>query len=100
MGWRELIKVHPAADLFPMMSDAELAELAADIKKNGVRVPIELYYEADAAGCWVLDGRNRLDAMELAGYRFVASEKGAPEVTNPDGKAIYLDWRYYRARAG
>jgi hypothetical protein len=29
-SWREGIKVHPAADMFPMMSETELDELAAD----------------------------------------------------------------------
>ena len=36
MGWRDKYKVHPAADVFPMMSDEELAELGEDIKKNGL----------------------------------------------------------------
>jgi hypothetical protein len=31
------VRIHPAAGLFPMMSDAELDELAADIAKNGLR---------------------------------------------------------------
>ena len=30
--WRQRFKVHPAADAFPMMSDAELDELGKDIK--------------------------------------------------------------------
>jgi hypothetical protein len=36
IGARE-VRVHPAADLFPMMADAELDELAADIAKNGLQ---------------------------------------------------------------
>jgi hypothetical protein len=34
--WRDWITVHPAADLFPMMSDEGLIALGKDIKKNEV----------------------------------------------------------------
>jgi ParB-like chromosome segregation protein Spo0J len=53
---------HPVADLFPMMTADELADLAADIAANGLRHPIVL----DGDGR-VLDGRNRLAACRLAG---------------------------------
>lgn len=53
-------KSHPFADLFRMMSVAELEALAADIAENGLRQPIVLYEGA------VLDGRNRLLACEKA----------------------------------
>jgi hypothetical protein len=36
MPWRDSIKVHPAAALFPRMSDVELRELADDIKQHGL----------------------------------------------------------------
>jgi ParB-like chromosome segregation protein Spo0J len=55
-------KVHPAAELFPMMNEAELKKLAEDIKKFGLRNPIV----RDATGS-ILDGRNRLAACELVG---------------------------------
>lgn len=55
-------KPHPAAKLFPMMSDAELKDLAADIQTNGQHDPIIITSED-----LVLDGRNRLAACELAG---------------------------------
>ena len=31
---------HPAANIFPMMSDDEVQALADDIRENGQRVPI------------------------------------------------------------
>jgi phage N-6-adenine-methyltransferase len=62
-----VISSHPAAELFPFMSDDELAELAVDIRAHGLLEPIVLL---DGL---VLDGRNRLRACEAAGVepRFV-----------------------------
>jgi hypothetical protein len=54
---------HPAAELFPMMGEAKLAELAADIKANGLLDPIIL----DAEGKSIVDGRNRYAACQIAG---------------------------------
>jgi ParB-like chromosome segregation protein Spo0J len=56
------IEVHPSAAVFPMMTDDELADLAADIKENGLLHPIV----RDADGV-LIDGRNRLRACEIAG---------------------------------
>src|SRR3954470_21088768 len=58
-GWRPTA-VHPLADLFPLMSEDDLKELAADIKANGQLHPIVI----DAEGVLV-DGRNRLAACDL-----------------------------------
>lgn len=52
---------HPAAALLPLMGDAELRELADDIRANGLRTPIVLL------GGAILDGRNRHRACGLAG---------------------------------
>ncbi|HMK23604.1 MAG TPA: ParB N-terminal domain-containing protein [Terriglobales bacterium] len=54
-------KIHPAAEMFPMMTDVELRDLADDIQKNGLLEPVVLY------DGMVLDGRNRLAACKLAG---------------------------------
>lgn len=54
-------EVHEAAALFPMIGADELAELAADIREQGLLNPIVLF---DGK---VLDGRNRLAACERAG---------------------------------
>jgi hypothetical protein len=56
------LKVHPAADIFPLMSDEELADMAESIKANGLRYAIVI----DANG-QLIDGRNRLAACKLAG---------------------------------
>jgi hypothetical protein len=63
--WRETYRVHPAADAFPMMSDEELIKLGDDIRANGMRVPIRYYQDRNAKV--LIDGRNRLEAMERAG---------------------------------
>lgn len=56
------MEVHPAAELFPMMSEQELRALADDVKANGLLHPV--VRDVDGG---VLDGRNRLAACELAG---------------------------------
>lgn len=56
------MKAHPVADLFPLLSEQELDDLASDIKANGLLHPIVL----DDDGS-ILDGRNRFLACELAG---------------------------------
>ena len=57
------MKVHAAASIFPMMPDDELAELAEDIKANGLRNPL---MRQDG---FLIDGRNRLKACEMAGVK-------------------------------
>lgn len=55
-------RIHPIADVFPMMTEDELRELADDIAANGLLYPIVLDDQGQ-----VIDGRNRLRACELAG---------------------------------
>ncbi|GEM_PF-4565055 len=71
-SWRDVLPIHPAAELFPMMSEAELRELGEDIMKNGLTSCIAIKATKRRRG-WtyaLLDGRNRLDAMELVGIPF------------------------------
>jgi hypothetical protein len=63
--WRKHLPVHPAAELFPLMAEAELKELAEDIKANGIQTSIVLFNENSKDK--LLDGRNRLDALVLLG---------------------------------
>jgi ParB-like chromosome segregation protein Spo0J len=55
------VEVHPAAELFPLMSHTELSQLAEDIRAHGQREPC-LVYQGQ-----LLDGRNRWRACELLG---------------------------------
>ncbi|HET98773.1 MAG TPA: hypothetical protein ENH89_00060 [Aurantimonas coralicida] len=69
---------HPASEMFPLLSDADLAALASDIKANGLREPITLHPDGS-----ILDGRNRYRAcinVEVE-PRFVEwDDQGTPEV--------------------
>src|SRR5215213_2603856 len=55
-------KFHEAANLFPMMDEAALTELAADIKANGLRDPIWRHTDGR-----IIDGRNRWLACQRVG---------------------------------
>jgi ParB-like chromosome segregation protein Spo0J len=74
-SWRDVLKIHPAAELFPMMSPEELKTLAEDIKANGLRHPV--VFQSGVTDV-LLDGRNRLDAMESVGMA----------ILNEDGRCI------------
>ncbi len=52
---------HPIADMFPMMSEENIKELAEDIRAYGLQNRIELYEGK------ILDGRNRYEALKLLG---------------------------------
>lgn len=54
------LEPHPAAQLFPMMSDAEITDLANDIKAHGQQQPIITWQGS------ILDGRNRYEACRRA----------------------------------
>ena len=68
------MKIHPAAEIFPMLSDEELDSLAVDIKTHGLRHPLVMHDRE------LLDGRNRLAACKIAGVApsFVEYEGDSP----------------------
>jgi hypothetical protein len=73
-SWRDFIPPHPAADLFPMMTREELIALGEDIRKNGLGLGPILWEAEKGAPRQLLDGRNRLDAMEAVGLPVLDSK--------------------------
>jgi len=69
------MKHHPIADVWPMMDEAKLAELADDIRKNGQLVPVWIYEGK------ILDGRNRWAACNIAGIEPKTKEYTGDEPT-------------------
>jgi hypothetical protein len=55
--------IHPAAEAFPLIDGDEFDKLVADIKANGLRLPITFNHD----GSVLADGRNRKRACEIAG---------------------------------
>lgn len=63
----DALQDHPIASIFPLLAEPELAELAEDIKWNGVQIPIVLFEGK------ILDGRNRYRAAKRVGAHFVTN---------------------------
>src|SRR3954470_21930400 len=61
-SWSDGIRIHEATNLFPMMPENELDELAADIAVHGLRQPIAVIERE--GGFALLDGRNRIAAVQ------------------------------------
>lgn len=70
-------EIHPAAAVWPMLSEPDLRRLADDIAAEGLRHPIVI----DAEGR-ILDGRNRLAACQIAGIE--------PQFETFDGDPVAL----------
>ena len=94
-GWRSTLPIHPAAEMFPLMSPDELRTIGEDIMKNGLRSPIALWRADPKSPLSLPDGRNRLDAIEVATGKPVTI--GAPSLMAGDflacDKVIVLDSR-------
>lgn len=56
-----MYEIHPAAEIFPLMTGDQFQGLVEDIRENGLLEPIILFEGK------ILDGRNRLRACEEAG---------------------------------
>lgn len=70
---------HPVADLFPLMTGDEFAELTNDIRDNGLREPIWLHPDGR-----IVDGRNRYKACRASGV--------APRFRTWDGNGSLVEF--------
>ncbi len=68
---------HAAANIFPLMPEDELQQLADDIKTNGLKNPIILLDDN------VLDGRNRMLACKLASVSPDFQSRNAEKLGSP-----------------
>jgi DNA-binding transcriptional ArsR family regulator len=64
-SWRTVVPIHPAAETDPLMTKAQQRELGESIRKNGLRFSVTTYDDS------LLDGRNRLDGLELIGVELL-----------------------------
>ena len=79
--WRGVLPVHDACDLLPPMSESELRELGEDIKRHNLHTPVVIFTDQDGTE-WLLDGRNRLDAMEVVGITIVDNGELNPDIVH------------------
>jgi hypothetical protein len=95
-SWRDVITVHPAADLFPMLDGGDLEDLAKDIAANGLRQPV-MFIRDDDGNLVLLDGRNRIEALQLLGAikvrngKLVSANVGDAFAFNKWQRVIYRD---------
>lgn len=69
------MNVHPVADIFPRMGDAEFQALKADIAKHGQREPVWTWRDQ------VIDGRHRVRACDELGHLCLRREYEGDEST-------------------
>jgi hypothetical protein len=85
-AWRSLIDVHQAAEIFPEIVGKEFDELVADIRQHGgIKVPLVFWKNPDSGKRLLLDGRNRLNAVEIAIGPVVLGENDCPTAEGPQG---------------
>lgn len=79
---------HPVSNLFPLLGEEELAQLAADIQANGLIEPIWVHPVCER----IIDGRNRYLACQKAGV------EPRYRTWDGDGSLLALIWSLNGAR--
>jgi ParB-like chromosome segregation protein Spo0J len=86
----ELPPFHPIAELFPLLQGEEFQELAGDIHRRGLKLPIWMYQNQ------VLDGRNRVRACAKAGYVLRAEDIRQFEGTDEEAVRFVMSMNIHR----
>jgi transposase-like protein len=82
--WRDRLSVHPKAEKYPLLRGDELDALANDIKAHGLRYKVKAYIEPGTDKQILLDGRNRLNALERLDRKiFLDDGRLSPDVYEP-----------------
>jgi hypothetical protein len=69
-----------------MMTDEELDKLAQDVQQHGLREPVTLWH--DGARQYLLDGRNRLEALTRAGIEITPDHLRDSSAVDPTAHVI------------
>jgi hypothetical protein len=91
----EIKGIHPLAEIFEMLSEADLADLAADIKAHGQKLPILV-----VDGGILIDGRNRLRACEIAEVEPLVRTLDPSEIPDPLAFVISINAKRRKSNAG
>jgi hypothetical protein len=78
-SWRDILPIHPAAELLPLMDQNGQRNLGRNIKANGLQVPAIIHVDANGRRS-LLDGRNRLDGIEYVGLPVLKDGALDPEL--------------------
>ena len=70
-SWREILPIHPAAQLLPRMTEQELRELGEDIKSRGLLQPIFILQELLGEQTFVI--RCSMASIDSMRWRWLAS---------------------------
>jgi len=84
-SWRDVLPIHPAAEMVRPATSKEQRVLRGDLKRHGQREPVVLVRIAQ--GCeQLLDGRTRLDLQEANGDQVIDAD-GQSDRTAPHRRA-------------
>jgi hypothetical protein len=97
--WREAFRVHPDCLKLPPALPGEVAALASDIARQGVLMPVQFRIPEDKTtdDAELLDGRNRLEALQQNGNRFAWVNGKGPHMRDPDGAVTGIPFEFKTA---